>query len=533
MIDFSKIKYYCRTPMNERPEVIESDVCVYGGSAAGVAAALQARRMGLQVIIVEFGSHLGGMSASGLGYTDIGNKLIIGGIAREFYQTIGKRYGNEVQHEEDGSVWKFEPHVAEQVFMDMVAEAGIFVYYEQHLSSVLMQGNRIKQMIMENGNIYQADVFIDATYEGDLMASSGVSYYVGREANSIYRETLNGVHFGHPNHNFKAWVDPYISEGKPDSGLIIGVSDAEPGFQGEGDSCIQAFNFRICLTKDPEKRIAFPEPPGYRSDRYTLLARYMQAGVWDAMHLLKMMPGGKTDLNNWGAFSTDNIGMNHEWPEGNYITREKIYQDHVSYNLGMLYFLSNDESVPLHIRQEVSQWGLPNDEFTVSSHWPHHLYVREARRMISDVVITENHCRLYKVEEDPVALAAYTMDSHHCRRLVLDGRCVNEGNVEVNPSAPYPISYRAIVPRGEECANLVVPVCLSASHIAFGSIRMEPVFMILGQSAGAIAALAMQSNCAVQELEYEVLRKRLLADKQVLNWRAAKAGESGMNPDVF
>ncbi|MNI36252.1 FAD dependent oxidoreductase [compost metagenome] len=280
---------------------------------------------------------------------------------------------------------------------------------------------------------------------------------------------------------------------------------------------MQAYNFRICLTNVPDNRIAFPKPPNYDPDRFALLARYLQAGVWDAIQLNVKMPRGKTDLNNRGAVSTDHIGANHQWPEGDYAARERIFQDHVNYDLGMLHFLANDERVPVHIRGEARQWGLPADEFTKTNGWPHQLYIREGRRMIADVVMTEHHCRKYVKSEDSIGLAAYTMDSHNCRRIVLAGRCINEGNVEIKPTGPYPISYRAIVPRGEECTNLLVPVCLSSSHIAYGSIRMEPVFMILGQSAATAAALALEAGCSVQEIDYAKLRERLILDGQILS----------------
>lgn len=515
MTDFSRLKYYTPQAKSERPLHVKADLCIYGGTSAGMAAAVQASRMGLKAVVAEFGKHLGGMTSSGLGATDIGNKAAIGGISREFYREVGKRYGNG---DPDGSRWTFEPHVAERIFQDWMERAGVPVYFEQHLERVDKKDGRIVRIVMENGNIFEAGMFIDATYEGDLLARAGVSYHVGREANAVYKETLNGIHFGHPNHNFKAWVDPYVIPGKPDSGLIAGVQDMVPGIPGQGDSCVQAYNFRICLTNVPDNRVPFPEPPGYNPERFELMARYLEAGVWDAIRLNKPMPRGKTDLNNYGGVSTDHIGHNYDWPEADYATRERIFQDHVNYNLGLLYFLANDERVPATVRGEVRQWGLPSDEFAETANWPHQLYIREARRMISDAVMTEHHCRHYVQADDSVGLAAYTMDSHNCRRIALDGRCVNEGNVEISPYAPYPISYRAIVPKGDECTNLLVPVCLSSSHIAYGSIRMEPVFMILGQSAATAAALALAANRAVQDVEYRSLRERLLADGQILAW---------------
>jgi hypothetical protein len=308
------------------------------------------------------------------------------------------------------------------------------------------------------------------------------------------------------------------------------VTDAPLGYQGQGDRCVQAYNFRICLTNVADQRLPFPEPPNYNPDHYTLLARYIKAGIWDALRLHKMMPQGKTDLNNYGAVSTDHIGMNYDWAEGSYARREDIFQDHITYNLGMLYFLCNDERVPQAVREEVRQWGLPADEYVSCGGWTPQLYIREARRMISDVVMTEHDCRGYRIIDDPVGLAAYQMDSHNCRRIVIDGRCINEGNVEVAPAAPYPISYRSIIPKGEECTNLLVPICLSSSHIAYGSIRMEPVFMILGQSAATAAALALEAGVAVQDVPYAKLRKQLLTDGQILDWNSGATDLKQMNP---
>ncbi|MBD2843806.1 FAD-dependent oxidoreductase [Paenibacillus sp. IB182496] len=504
--------------MRQLDKEVKADLCIYGASSAGVAAALQARRMGLRVVLVDSGSHLGGLTSGGLGATDIGNKAAIGGIAREFYTAVGRHYGSG---EPDGTQWTFEPSVAKRIFEEWLQAAEAPVHFEQRLESVELQSGKLSGLIMHGGARFSARMFIDATYEGDLLAQAGVSFHVGREANAVYRETLNGVHYGHPNHNFKTWVDPYVVPGKPDSGLLAGVSDVPVLWQGAGDASVQAYNFRICLTNNPANRLPFPQPPDYDPQQFELLARYLESGVWDAMRLHKMMPGGKSDLNNFGAVSTDYVGGCDDWPEGDAATRGRLFRDMYRYNAGMLYFLANDERVPEPIRREAGQWGIPADEYPDTAHWTPQLYIREGRRMVSDLVMTEHHCRGRAVVDDAVGLAAYKMDSHNCRRLVLDGRCVNEGNVEVSPSAPYPISYRAIVPRGEECTNLLVPVCLSASHIAFGSIRMEPVFMILGQSAAVAAALALDSDCTVQEVEYARLRQRLLADNQVLDWQAA------------
>lgn len=508
------LRYYYPLPKAEKPQRVEADICVYGGTSGGIAAAIQARRMGKTVALVEFGKYLGGLTTGGLGATDIGNKGAIGGISREFYRRIGQHYGQE-----EG--WTFEPSAATKVYNAMLAEARVPVYREQRLASVKKNGNRIEEIRMENGNVFRAKVFIDSTYEGDLLAKAGVSYHVGREANAKYHETLNGVQYGHPHHNFKVPVDPFVVEGDPKSGLLPGISSEPPGEHGQGDHRVQAYNFRMCLTR-AEDRLPFPRPKGYDPQRYTLLARYIQAGVWDALRLTKMMPNGKTDTNNFGGFSTDNIGMNYGWPDGDYQTREKIFQEHVTYQQGLMWFLCNDERVPQKIRDEVRAWGLPRDEFTETGGWPHQLYVREARRMISDYVMTEHHCRGKEVAPDAVGLAAYTMDSHNCQRIarIENGRWTarNEGDVEIGGFPPYPISYQSIVPKEKECANLLVPVCLSSSHIAYGSIRMEPVFMVLGQSAATAASMAIDGKTAVQDVHLSRLQGRLIQDGQILVW---------------
>ncbi|WP_214627395.1 FAD-dependent oxidoreductase [Paenibacillus agaridevorans] len=508
---------YTESNKARETKLIRADLCIYGASSAGIAAAIQARRMGLNVVIVESSFHLGGLTTGGLGMTDTGNKAAIGGVAHEFYEALGRYYGGG---EADGMQWTFEPSVAKNIYEDWLQSAEVPVYFEKQLDVVEKNGERISCLVMKDGSRYGARIFIDATYEGDLLASAGVSYHVGREANEVYQETLNGVHYGHPNHNFKTWVDPYIVPGKPDSGLIAGVQDVPVLHQGAGDASVQAYNFRICLTNVPDNRLPIPQPPGYDPDAYTLLARYIKAGVWDALRLHKPMPNGKTDLNNFGAVSTDYIGGCDQWPEGDVRTRERLFQDIRRHNMGLLYFLGHDDQIPEAIRNEVGQWGLPADEYPNTGHWTPQLYVREGRRMISSLVMTERHCRGYDQAHDSVGLASYKMDSHNCRRLVIDGRCINEGNVEVPSSAPYPISYRSIVPKEGECDNLLVPICLSTSHIAYGSIRMEPVFMILGQSAATAAALAIEADCTVQDVEYARLRQKLLDDKQVLDWQS-------------
>ena len=528
-------------------EVIESDICIYGGTAGGVAAAVQAARMGKSVVIVEPGRHIGGMTSGGLGATDIGNKAAIGGISREFYHRVALHYSRDEAWRfesrqnyfnsrsarpappnlaaSDATMWTFEPHVAEDILFQMLNEAKAPVYLQQRLAGARKEGATIKEIVMENGRVFRAKMFIDASYEGDLMAKAGVSYTVGREPNSQYNETLNGIRAQTPKHQFTVKVAPYVKAGDPSSGLLPFIQNIEPGDPGTTDRSVQAYNFRLCYTQNPANRLANTAPRDYDPAKYELLARYLEALVaarkkpildqfWNPI----WMPNGKTDINNNGGFSTDFIGANYEYPYGTYEQRAAIWRAHEDYTRGFVYFLATSPRVPENMRKEVQSWGPAKDEFADTGGWPNQLYVREARRMISDYVMTEHNCRGEIKAEDPAGLAAYTMDSHNCRRLVRDGVAENEGDVQVGGFPPYPISYRALVPKAVECENLLVPICLSATHISYGSIRMEPVFMILGQSAATAAALALDCGTSVQKLPYEKLRARMLADHQILEW---------------
>ena len=504
-------QYYYPVPPAAPAETVAADVCVYGATPAGITAAIQARRMGKTAVLLAFGRHVGGMTTSGLSKTDGGKHA--GGIAREFYRAVGKR--------------DFAPAAAEAQFLRMLVTAGVRLDREQRLRSVAKSGNRITRIDMENGNRFRARMFIDATYEGDLLAKAGVSFTVGREANSLYHETLDGVTAGSAAHNFRFPVDPYRIAGDPASGLLAGISPTGPGVVGQGDRHVQAYNFRMFLSKDAD-RIPFPKPADYDPNRYTLLARYLAAGATIA-DFMQLHAG---DSNNQGAFSTDDIGASDAWPEADYPTREKIYQSHVGYQQGLMWFVTHDARVPSAIRRAVAAYGLSPKNFPETGGWPPQLYVREGRRMVSDYVMTEHNCRGQTVARDAIGLAEYNMDSHHCQRCVVmridkqTGRpraiVRNEGDVQVHVPGPYPVAYRAIVPKRAQCANLLVPVCLSASHIAYGSIRMEPVFMVLGQSAGAAAALAIDEKVPVQQVDYPTLRRRLLADHQMLEAGKAK-----------
>ena len=513
-----------------RAEVIEAEVCVYGATAGGVSAGCTAARLGKKAVIAEPGRHVGGLTSGGLGWTDIGNKAAIGGFARTFYQRLGTHYGR-------AEAWWFEPHVAEAELRALLLAAEVPVRFESRLARVKKEGTRIVEMVMENGDVFRAKMFIDATYEGDLMAKAGVQYMVGREANARFGETLNGVRAVTPSHQFGVAVDPYVKAGDPQSGLLPFVQPGDGGAPGAGDRCVQAYNFRLCLTNDPANRLPIAPPAGYDARKFELFGRYMEALVAaDKKPTLKtflkidMVTPTKTDINNNGAFSTDFIGASYDYPEADYATRATIWQAHEDYVRGVLTFLATDPRVPENVRTEMQQWGFCRDEFQDTGGFPNAMYVREARRMLGAYVMTEKNCRGAEKADDAVGLGAYNMDSHNCQRLVKNGRVENEGDVQVGVK-PYPISYRSIIPPAEECTNLSVPVALSATHIAYGSIRMEPVFMILGQSAATAAAMAIDGSVPMQKVDYGKLREQLQRDGQVLEWTAPAPTVSAGTPE--
>jgi len=513
------------------------DLVIYGGTSAGIAAAVQAKRMGLTVIVVSPDVHLGGLSSGGLGWTDSGKKEVVGGLAREYYQKLKAHYDQpqawvfqkpedyRLYRKNDDAMWVFEPSVAEKAFDEWVEEYDFPVVRDAWLdreNGVEKDGNRIVSITTLDGKTYKGRIFMDVTYEGDLMATAGVSYATGREANSVYGETLNGIQKAKTTkHQFTEPVSAYVVEGDPSSGLLPRISAEDPGEDGDGDHRVQAYNFRMCLTQVEENRVPFAKPEGYDANQYALLARFLNQTDWpNTFRKFDPAPNGKTDTNNHGPFSTDNIGMNYDYPDASYEERREIIREHEVYQQGLLYFLANDPSVPEDIRKEMSTWGLAKDEFLDNGHWPHQIYVREARRMVGDLVMTENHLRALIPTPESIGMGSYNMDSHNCQRYVDEnGHVWNEGDIQVSPGGPYPISYRAIVPKVEECSNLLVPVCVSSSHIAFGSIRMEPVFMVLGQSATTAAAIAIDEDIDVQAVDYAKLQARLLEDKQVLEWK--------------
>ncbi len=533
--------YYYRKAEKGKPKVIACDVAVYGGTPAGVTAAIQVARMGKKAILLSFNRHVGGMTSGGLTATDIGKEETVGGLALEFYTRIGR-------------IDKFRPSEAELLFLKMLDEAGAKVLFERCLESVEMEDGRLVSITMETGETIKAAMFADATYEGDLFAAANVSYRVGREPSGAYGESLGGQWQDVSWENVYQFcglpVSPYVEPGNPESGLLPEISSEQPGNKGDGDFRVQAYNFRHYLSNE-ENRILFPKPAGYDPGRYALLARFLNYDFriqWVFNYTTKPMTDGPVQLrqgdsNNAGSFSTDYVGGGHRWPDGTYKTgsfekmpsprrglpvplselyelRERIFQDHVNYQQGLMYFLANDPQVPDTIREKVSQWGLDPQEFQNTGFWPHQLYIREGRRMVSGYVMTQADCESRTTINDGIGLGSYAMDSHFCQRVAVeeDGKMVvrNEGGFGHGFAVPYPISYRSIVPARQECINLLVPVCLSASHVAYGSIRMEPVFMILGQSAGVAACIAIDEGIAVQDIEYEKLRKILLEEGQIL-----------------
>lgn len=532
---------FCK-PAEEEGNI--ADVIVYGGTSGAVTAAIQAKKMGKSVILISPDVHLGGLTAGGLGWTDTGKKEVIGGLAREFYQRVYDKYqaegawkwenqsdfGNKGQGTPaiDGAfrtMWIFEPHIAEEVFDEWVKELGIELYRDEWLNretGVTVEEGKITAIRTLSGKEFRGKMFVDATYEGDLMAAAGVSYHVGREATSVYDEEWNGVQTGvfHHRHHFKVLdqpIDPYVIPGDVSSGLLPKISAEDPGAKGAGDNKIQAYCFRTCMSNHPENRVPFPKPDNYDSTQYELLVRIFDAGWKEWFGKFDMIPNRKTDTNNHGPFSSDNIGMNYDYPEASYERRKEIIKEHEDYQKGLLYFVANDPRVPKETQDEFKNWGLAKDEFIDNGNWPHQIYVREARRMIGKYVMTENELLRKRPTPESVGMGSYTIDSHNIQRFVDEnGQVHNEGDIGVGLPGPYEISYGSIVPKKEEITNLVVPVAVSSSHIAFGSIRMEPVFMILGQSGATAAVMALDKGISVQDLPYETLKGQLQADGQVL-----------------
>lgn len=504
----------------EMQNLKEVDICVYGGTASGVIAAYSAKKMGKSVVLIEPGKYLGGMTTGGLGSTDIGNKYAVTGLSRLFYRRIGTHYNKFEQ-------WTFPPSVAMQEITRFVNDANLDVLYLKRIVNAKVEERRIQSITLEDSKDpkgkplmqIRAKQFIDCTYEGDLMAKANVSYFVGRESNEEFDETLNGVQMSYW-HQFPDGVDPYVNEGDPGSGYCWGISNNLLKETGSGDKLIQAYNFRLCLTNNKENQRPFEKPDNYDPAKYELLARAVKKMDLHIDNYLLInwgtMPENKYDVNNRGPLSTDMIGMNYEYPEGDYTVREKIWKEHVDYTKGLLYFLTHDPKIPEKLKQQVQEFGWAKDEFVDNDNFPTQLYVREARRLNGEYVMTQSNCQGEETVGDGIGMAAYGMDSHNCQRIVVNGMVKNEGDVQYHGFSPYPISYKSITPKKTECVNLLVPVCVSSTHIAFGSIRMEPVFMVLGQSAAVAAAMAIDQQSAVQDVNVTKLRK-ILKDNPYLD----------------
>jgi hypothetical protein len=504
----------------QAPAPAEWDLVVYGGTAGGVIAAVAAAREGLRVALLEPGRHLGGMVSGGLGWTDHGRKEVIGGYALEFFRRVGQKYGEPL-------TWYFEPHVAEAVFGDMVREAGAQVFLRHRLretGGVARRGPRIEAVVLENGATFRARIFADASYEGDLMAQAGVGYTWGREGSREFNESLAGVRERTPKHQFVVRVSPYDEQGR----LLPEVSPGPAGEPGAADRKVQAYNFRVCMTDRADNRTPFPKPHEYDSRRYELLARMLaemdkvKQAPWSLSDVMKpdRLPNGKTDTNNNGAFSTDYIGGNYEYPDGRYETRARIWQAHVDYVQGFFYFLANDSGVPRRLHDAMAPWGLCRDEFVDNGYWPYQLYVREARRMRGAFVMSQKDIQTELSKPDPIGMGSYNSDSHNVQRVATpDGAVENEGDMQV-PVQPYQIPYRLILPKRTEATNLLVPVAFSATHVAYSTLRMEPQYMIIGQAAGVAAKLALDAGKAVQDVDPAALAARLRKQQAVLDLKA-------------
>ena len=498
--------------------VIEADVCVYGGTSGGVIAAVEAARLGKSVSLVVFDQELGGLTAGGLGFTDVGDVKSIGGLAREFYGRVGRCYGKK-------EAFAFEPHVARGVFDAWLKEAKIQPRYDQRLVSVARNGKQISEIVMEDGTVFRAKVFIDATYEGDLLAKAGASFTFGREGTNVYGESYGGIRGETSAHQFSVDVDPYVIPRQPASGLLPLVQAGDGGTPGGGDVRIQAYNFRLCFTRNPTNRLPNVVPPNYNPARYELLGRLLDASAAAGRKLtigsffnMEPLPNGKMDINNNGPVSTDFIGMNYTYPTNTYGARAKMQREHLEYIEGLIQYLATSPRSPSSLQAEMQNWGPCKDEWPNAAGYPPAIYVREARRLVSDYVMTQADCQGTRVAADSICLGSYNMDSHNAQRLVQNGRVLNEGDVQIKVPIPYPISYRAIVPRAGECGNLLVTFALSASHTSFGSLRMEPVFMMIGQSAATAAALAIDGHVPVQQVNYSKLAQQLKAGGQILVW---------------
>lgn len=501
-------------PLLAAPVPEPVDLVVYGGTASGIMTAYSAAREGLRVVLLEPGAHLGGMVTGGLSATDVGDFTVIGGYAREFYMRAAAHYG--LRNLDQGENWRSEPRVSEAVLRAMLAQARVKVYLHERLreqDGVRRSGTEILSLTTEDGKQWQAGVFADCSYEGDLMAQAGVSYTWGREAASEYGESLAGVRAQNSGHQFQWALSAYDGQGR----LLPEITPGPLAAPGSGDKLVQAYNFRVILTDNPSNRLPFTRPDGYNRGEFALLARYLGAFKDHMGREPKMsdvtlrvdIPDRKADFNNNGPVSTDFIGHSWSYPNASYAERDSIWRQHLLYTQSFFYFLSHDPAVPAGLRAEVNRWGLPRDEFAATGHWPDQLYIREGRRMLGEYVMRQSDLQQERAKPDSIGMGSYNSDSHNVERVAMpDGSVRNEGDVEV-PVEPYQIPYRVMVPRRSESSNLLVPVCLSASHTAYSSMRMEPQYTIIGQAAGVAAALAVRLRLPVQDIPIQELQKRL------------------------
>jgi hypothetical protein len=544
-------------PGRSQAATVEADICIYGGTSGGVVAAVQAARMGKTVILAEPGKHLGGMTAGGLSAVDIGEPRSVGGIAREYFTKLAATVGVELAWDKGfkaagggpatGGAYSIEPHVAQRLFNEMAREAGVDVRFQARLVTVKKEGVRITELVTGDGTIFRAKMFIDATYEGDLMAKAGVNYTLQREGRQQYGENYAGIIYeekyrprtthlkpgphGRVPGGQGVWdrdfpLDPFVIKGDPKSGLLPLMNEGEPGQVGDPAPGVQAYCYRLCLTTDPANRMPIAPPADYDPNRYEIIVRFIEACLangddidlrWFSKH--DPLPKNKWDFNT-ATFGGNLPGASLAWPEASYAQREKIAREHEDYHRGLLHFLANDPRVPKKVREDMRRFGLPKDEFTDNGGWPHQIYVRQGRRMVSDFVMTEHHTFGRQSAPKSIALGSYGTDVHEIRHIVKDGVVIREGKIATgrDGAPPYAVGYDAIVPKKSECENLLVPFAMSCSHVAFASIRMEPVFMVTSQSAATAACQAIDEEKTVQEVDYERLKRRLIADKQVLTW---------------
>jgi hypothetical protein len=499
------------------------DVVVYGGTAGGVITAVTAAREGLSVAVLEPTNHLGGMVTGGLSATDHGEKEVVGGYSLEFYERLGRHYGQEIE-------WYPEPHIAENVFQEMVQEEKTLTVFYQHRlkekGAVQKRGTRITEIRIENGSVFHAAIFVDAGYEGDLMAQTGVSYTWGREGTDQYDESLAGVRPKDPAHQFDFPVLAHDEDGE----LLPEIQPGPRGELGQGDRKIQAYNFRMILSRDSNKAVPFRKPPDYNPKRYELLASFLaeylkrqgRAPRVDEILLPRDIANNKWDFNNRGPFSTDHIGKNWDYPNASYQTRAEIWQDHVNYTKGLFYFLAHDPRVPQPLQDELNEFGLAKDEFADNENWPYQLYVREARRMVGDFVMTQKDIQTRLTKPDVIGMGSYNSDSHNVQRCITEqGHAQNEGNMEV-PVTPYQIPYRILLPTKSQVTNLLVTVCFSASHVTYSTLRMEPVYMIIGQAAGVAAKMALNEKVGVHDIDTAALTAKLRSQGAVMEWTRQK-----------